>query len=223
LRVLLVEDSEHDTPLLLRELRRGGYELEHVRVSMPEEMEKALGEASSRGEPYEIVLSAYHMPRFGALASLETLWGSGYDTPYIVVSGKIGEDAAVEMMRARARDYVTKDGSLAALDEAADALRRSVEGLRGAIFELRLKEALGDSYVSSVEVLLDLNRRMARGTYQLELVADEGFPRTLPERNRARELGGELEVVSAPGSGTCVRFEIPDSRLIAGDGQEHPS
>jgi hypothetical protein len=195
----------------LRVLRRGGYEPEHVRVSTPEEMEKALGEASSRGEPYEIVLSAYH------------LRGSGYDTPYIVVSGKIGEDAAVEMMRARARDYVTKDGSLAALDEAADALRRSVEGVRGAIFELRLKEALGDSYVSSLEVLLDLNRRMACGTYELELVADEGFPRTLPERNRARELGGEHEVVSAPGSGTCVRFEIPVSRLIAGDGQEHPS
>lgn len=49
LRVLLVDDSEHDALLLLRELRRGGHEPEHVRVSIPEEMEKALGEASSQG------------------------------------------------------------------------------------------------------------------------------------------------------------------------------
>jgi hypothetical protein len=59
LRVLLVEDSENDALLLLRELRRGGYEPLYERVSTPEEMEKALGEATSRVEPWEVVVSDY--------------------------------------------------------------------------------------------------------------------------------------------------------------------
>ncbi len=52
--------------------------------------------------------------------------------------------------------------------------------MRDAIFELRLKEASGRSFVSSLENLLDLNRRMAWGRYELELVAEEGFPATVP-------------------------------------------
>ncbi|MCA1688285.1 MAG: ATP-binding protein, partial [Actinobacteria bacterium] len=74
-----------------------------------------------------------------------------------------------------------------ALEEAAEALRRSVEGLRGAIFELRLRETLGRSFVSSLETLVDLNRRMARKSYELDLVVENGFPRALSER-AGREL-----------------------------------
>ncbi len=107
--MLLVEDSENDALLLLRELRSGGYEPLHRRVSTPEGMEEALEEAPSRGEPWQVVISDFHMPRFGALAALELLRDRGYDTPFIVVSGKIGEDAIVEMMRAGAQDYVTKE------------------------------------------------------------------------------------------------------------------
>ncbi|MGI9121359.1 MAG: PAS domain-containing sensor histidine kinase, partial [Rubrobacter sp.] len=67
-----------------------------------------------------------------------------------------------------------------ALQDTADALKRSVEGLRGAIFELRLKETLDRSLVSSLENLVDLNRRMARGRYELELVVEDDFPSRLP-------------------------------------------
>jgi len=105
--VLLVEDSEDDALLLLRELRRGGYEPTCERVSTPEEMERALADAG--GEPWEVVLSDYYMPSFRAPEALALLRRLGYDTPFIVVSGKIGEDAAVAMMRAGAQDYVTKD------------------------------------------------------------------------------------------------------------------
>ena len=108
-RLLLVEDSENDAMLLLRELRRGGYEPLYERVYTPEEMERALEEASARGEPHEVVVSDYYMPRFRAPDALELLRGLGYDVPFIVVSGKIGEDAAVEIMRAGANDYLTKE------------------------------------------------------------------------------------------------------------------
>ncbi len=132
LRVLLVEDSENDALLLLRELRRGGYEPLYELVSTSEEMERALGEASSRGEPWEVVVSDYYMPRFGALAALELLQRLGYDTPFVVVSGKIGEDAAVAMMRAGAQDYVAKEDMLRLCPAIERELREAEELARRA-------------------------------------------------------------------------------------------
>ncbi len=74
-----------------------------------------------------------------------------------------------------------RDGDDApALGDAADGLRRSVKGLRGAIFELRLEQTLEGSLVESLENLVDLSRRMARGAYEIELVVREGVPSGLP-------------------------------------------
>jgi PAS domain S-box-containing protein len=109
LRVLLVEDSENDAMLLLRELRRGGYEPLSQRVYTPEDMEEALRSADAGDEPFEVVISDYYMPRFRAPGALRLLRDLGYDLPFIVVSGKIGEDAAVGIMKAGADDYVTKE------------------------------------------------------------------------------------------------------------------
>src|SRR5215203_3296573 len=109
LRVLLVEDSENDAMLLLRELRRGGYQPHAQRVFTPEDMQKALRAADAKGEPFQVVISDYYMPRFRAPDALRLLRELGYDVPFIVVSGKIGEDAAVEIMKAGANDYLTKE------------------------------------------------------------------------------------------------------------------
>ena len=62
-----------------------------------------------------------------------------------------------------------------------------MEGLRGAIFELRLRETLGLWFVSSLKALVDLNRRRARRSCELELIVEDGFPRTLHEK-AGREL-----------------------------------
>ena len=102
LRVLLVEDSENDALLLLRELGRAGYEVEHVRVHTAEAMREALQ------SPWEVIISDYRMPRFSAMEALQMASASGSDAPFIVVSGRIGEDVAVEAMRCGAYDYVMK-------------------------------------------------------------------------------------------------------------------
>jgi len=103
LHALLVEDSELDAALLLRELARGGYHVVSRRVETGPDMQSALAEGS-----WEIVLSDYSMPAFSALLALEVLKASGLDIPLIIISGTIGEDIAVHALKAGASDFMTK-------------------------------------------------------------------------------------------------------------------
>jgi diguanylate cyclase (GGDEF)-like protein len=114
LRALVVEDSEDDTALLLRELRRGGYDPSHTRVETSETMSKEL---STRD--WDIVFSDFSMPHFNAFDALALLRNSGHDLPFIIVSGTIGEDRAVTAMKAGAHDYILK-GNLKRLVPAVE-------------------------------------------------------------------------------------------------------
>ena len=109
LRVLIVEDSEPDALLLLRELRRADYDLTYARVETEAEMADALASQS-----WDIVVSDYVLPAFSAMAALKTFHDSGLDLPFIVVSGVVGEDTAVAAMKAGAHDYILK-GNLSRL------------------------------------------------------------------------------------------------------------
>src|SRR3990172_5785074 len=109
LRVLIVEDSADDALLVLRELRRGGYNVTWERVETAETMRAALTR-----QPWEIVISDYSMPHFSGPAALELLRASGLDLPLILVSGTVGEELAVAAMKAGANDYLMK-GNLARL------------------------------------------------------------------------------------------------------------
>ncbi len=124
LRVLLVEDSEEDSLLLIRELRRGGYKLAHMRVETAESMRRALQD----GE-WDVVLSDYRMPSFDAPGALQVLHESGQDIPFIIVSGKIGEDLAVAAMKSGASDYLMK-GNLARLVPVMERELREAEERR---------------------------------------------------------------------------------------------
>jgi len=103
LRILIVEDSEEDTFLLLADLKRGGFVPAYVRVDTPTAMLEAL-----RNQEWDIIISDYVMPRFSGLAALKLLQDAKLDLPFIIVSGHIGEDIAVEAMRAGAHDYIIK-------------------------------------------------------------------------------------------------------------------
>jgi PAS domain S-box-containing protein len=124
--VLLLEDSENDAMLLLRELRKGGYEPVVERVHTPEGMKEAWRAAEARGHPFQIVISDYYMPSFGAPAVLKLLRKLDPDAPFIVVSGKVGEDAAVEIMKAGADDYLAKE-NMSRLCPAIERELREVE------------------------------------------------------------------------------------------------
>ncbi len=102
-RILLVEDSADDAELAVRALRRGGCQLTYQRVDTPEAMLAAL-EAGG----WEVVIADYSMPRFNGLAALKMVRDTGLDLPFILVSGTVGEDVAVEAMRCGADDYVMK-------------------------------------------------------------------------------------------------------------------
>src|ERR671912_2602438 len=124
LRVLLVEDSEDDALLLLRELRRSGYEPDYERVDTAPGMEAALDTRD-----WELVISDHSMPTFSSSAALQLLQRKGLDLPFIIVSGNIGEEVAVAAMRAGAHDYIMK-GNLARLGAAIERELREAEGRR---------------------------------------------------------------------------------------------
>ena len=104
LRVLIVEDSEDDTALLVRELRRGGYDVTFERVDSP----GALDEAVAKRE-WDIVICDYSMPHFSGTDALRLLREKGSEVPFIFLSGTIGEETAVAALKQGAQDYLMKD------------------------------------------------------------------------------------------------------------------
>jgi PAS domain S-box-containing protein len=124
LRILIVEDSEDDAELMIREIRRGGYAVEFTRVETQITMQEAL----SRG-PWDIILSDYTMPEFSAMGAVRTLKESGLDIPLLVVSGTIGEETAVAALKAGAHDFLLK-GKLARLIPAIERELRDAETRR---------------------------------------------------------------------------------------------
>jgi two-component system sensor histidine kinase UhpB len=122
LRVLLVEDSEDDALLLVRMLRRGGFDPTWDRVDTAAGMEGALD-----GRGWDLVISDHGMPAFNSSAALELLRRKGFvDLPFIIVSGQIGEDAAVAAMKAGAHDYLMKE-NLARLNSAIERELREAD------------------------------------------------------------------------------------------------
>lgn len=120
LRALIVEDSEDDTLLLVKQLRQGGFVPEHLRVETADEMRKHLGQGT-----WDIVFSDFSMPHFSAFSALELLHASGLDLPFIIVSGTIGEDRAVAAMKAGAHDYILKDNTKRLLPAVERELREA--------------------------------------------------------------------------------------------------
>ncbi len=104
MRALVVDDSPVDAELVVREMERQGFALEWRRVASAEALTAALS-----GESWDVVLCDYAMPGFGGLEALALVRDSGLDLPFLLISGTVGEDVAVEAMRAGAHDYLLKD------------------------------------------------------------------------------------------------------------------
>ncbi|MHB8106308.1 MAG: hybrid sensor histidine kinase/response regulator [Candidatus Cryosericum sp.] len=147
LRIIIIEDSQDDALLVAREVERAGYTLQTTRVQTAEEMRRALEQ-----KPWDLVLADYRLPDFSAAEGLTILKETGLDIPFIVVSGKIGEDVAVQLMKDGAVDYVMKDRLLrlgpAVQRELHDAEERrkaeaEKESMRAQLLQSQKMEAIG--------------------------------------------------------------------------------
>jgi formate hydrogenlyase transcriptional activator len=103
LRVLVVEDSEDDTALLLRELRRGDYEVTHRRVDSPNSMD-----AATDSDEWDIVVCDYSMPHLSGMDALRLQRSKNAEVPFIFLSGTIGEEAAIAALKEGAHDCLMK-------------------------------------------------------------------------------------------------------------------
>ncbi len=158
LRVLLIEDSEDDAALLLRQLRKGGYEPSSKRVDTPKAMRAAL-----ELREWDIILSDYNMPEFSGSAALALLRSTGIDLPFIVISGAMGEESAVTLMKAGAHDYIMKD-NLARLIPAIERELREAGVRRArqrAEADLHLSAKVFESSVEGV-IIADWEARILR-------------------------------------------------------------
>ena len=104
INVLICEDCEDDALLIASRLRRDGLQLSYERVET-----RAAATAALRGRPPDIVISDFNLPGFSAEEALGLLADTGLDVPFILVSGQIGEESAVALLRAGAHDFVLKD------------------------------------------------------------------------------------------------------------------
>jgi len=103
LRVLIIEDSEDDASLIIRELKKGGYNPVYDRVESAAAMEKSLEE-----KQWDIILCDYTLPEFTAPSAISMLKETNIDIPIIIVSGTMGEEKAIDCMRLGAQDYILK-------------------------------------------------------------------------------------------------------------------
>ena len=157
LNVLIVDDSEQDALLILRHLRNTGFSPNAKRVDSAEAMEKALAD-----QKWDAILCDYVMPGFSGMSALKIARKNNPDIPFIVVSGQIGEDTAIEAMRAGANDYIMK-GNLKRLSPAVERelgeaasrqqRREAEEALKTAEQELAVAkriDALKDEFIGMV-------------------------------------------------------------------------
>src|SRR5512135_6617 len=212
LKILVIEDSEDDVVLLLRELKLGGYEPLHKRVETAEDMQTAIGEMR-----WDIIVSDFIMPQFSGPAALELLKQSGLDVPFIIVSGKIGEDIAVEAMKAGAHDYILK-GNLARLVPAVKRELREAESRaskRAAEDELkRYREHLEELVEDRTNELKRTNEQLHQEISDRK-TAEEALRKAI-KRTKEEKAKSEA-IIAALGDGIVIQdsdYKITYQNLI---------
>jgi signal transduction histidine kinase len=136
LRALIADDSENDVVLLLRVLRKAGYQPVYERVCTAPAMKAAL-----QRQAWDIVISDYEMPNFGGFEALQLLKESGHDLPFILVSAVVSEETAVAAMKAGAHDYIMKRN----LARLAPAIERELREAQSRVARKAAEEALRQS------------------------------------------------------------------------------
>jgi PAS domain S-box-containing protein len=238
LRILIVEDHDNDAQLLLRDVRKGGYDVDYRRVETAVEMRAALAERE-----WDVVLSDYSLPSFGATDALRVVEEAGIDIPFIIVSGTIGEDTAVAALQAGARDFLLK-GKLARL---LPAIQRELRERDARVARRQVEQALRESEERNRIIIettnegicmIDgagrttfVNTRMAAmlgyraeeilGRPLLDLVHEDSRPSAARNLARPRDAaGGQIEVRFLRKDGSDL-WALVDSAPIADSAGRH--
>jgi len=150
LNILIVEDSENDALLLVREITRAGYDVHYQRVETAHALERFL-EAGD----WDVVITDHNLPGFSSLDTLRIVKGMGKEVPVIIVSGAIGESTAVEVIKAGANDYVMKDN----LFRLVPAIERELRDSKTRREKLSTEKAL--NHLAQFDSLTNLINRPA--------------------------------------------------------------
>ncbi len=180
LRLLIVEDDATDAELVIRELRKGGFDPHYRRVDTREAFLTGLSE-----EQLDVIIYDHNLPHFSSSEALQLTRQSDLSIPFIIVSHAIGDEEAVALMRAGAADYLLKD-----------RLGRLGESVRHALEQRRLREEHTAARNAIVSLNAELELRIASRTAQLK-VANHALEMELGQRKRAEEalrrLNADLE------------------------------
>jgi diguanylate cyclase (GGDEF)-like protein/PAS domain S-box-containing protein len=159
LRLLLIEDNPLDAELVLRELRNAGFQPSGPLV----DSESAFLEQID-GE-WDLIISDFHLPRFTALQALDHLKSRGLDVPFIMVSGAVGEDIAVEALQRGAADFLMKDR----IGRLGEAVRAALER-----HQLQLERKAARAALRLSEERLRMATSVARiGAWDYNVAGDE--------------------------------------------------
>jgi len=227
LRLLMVEDNDDDAQLVLVKLRRAGYEPDHLQVDNEAAMREALQEHN-----WQIVVSDYAMPGFSGLNALNILREHDSNIPFILVSGTVGEEIAVEAMRTGASDYIMKDN----LARLVPAIERELREAREHSDHRRAEEALfqereralitlhsiGDGVITTdAEGRVDYLNPVAENVTGWTYGEAQGYPLTevLPLINEATRQPIKSPAEISLNSGRVVNI-TEQSILINRNGQE---
>ncbi len=230
LRMLIVEDSPHDAELVAYELKRGGFAVDYKRVDNAGDLEAALAAAS-----WDIVISDFKMSGFTGMGALEIIKRRGIYIPFIIVSGTIGEEIAVSIMKAGANDYIMKD-KLARLPMAVEREIQDMEIRKAKILaEKSLRESennfrlLADN-LPDVVARFDRQFRHIYMNPRIESITGLKSEDYIGKTNRELDMPSELvqkweqslERVFKTGKPELIEFEVPsidsmrsfESRLV---------
>ncbi len=166
LKVLLINDSEDDALLLSHKLKRGGFQVNYRRVDTERDMINAL-----KSETWDLVISDYMMQNFSGLDALKVLKWQGVDLPFILISDKVGEEIAVEAMKAGADDYILKNK----LVRLISAVQRELQEVESRREQRQVEKALKDSEEKYRLILAEeeLSRAILDQAEQAIIVCDE--------------------------------------------------
>lgn len=148
LRLLIVDDSENDALLLVRELKRQGYEPDYERVCTIDDLQTSL-----QNQTWDLIITDHYMPELKSGDVISTVKEMGFDVPVIIVSGLIPEAAAIEAMKAGAQDYIMKDN----IARLIPAIERELNVAKSRAAHAEAKSAL--SYMTRYDPLTNLVNR----------------------------------------------------------------